>query len=160
MKNKNILILFLFLLHIGFISARSLVIELRDGTKMYYLISLDENPCLVFDQGNMSINSDLFTVSEVEKFYISETDNPNRLTTPQQEEAFKSTGRAAESLHIIIESLNPDKLPKVSLYSIDGKSLESSYSFKGNELILETSGLARGIYILQIGNKSLKFQKK
>ncbi|MDD4430456.1 MAG: hypothetical protein PHF61_03520 [Bacteroidales bacterium] len=160
MKTKTILILFLFLLHIGFVSARSLVIELKDGTKMYYLISLDENPCLVFDQGDMSIKSDLFTVSEVEKFYISETDNPNRLTNPQQEDTFRSTGLAAESLHIIIENLNPEKLPLVSLFSIEGKALESSCIFKDKELIVETSGLARGIYILKIGNKSLKFQKK
>lgn len=160
MKTNKILILILLLLHIGFVSARSLVIQLRDGTKMYYLISLSENPCLVFDQGNMSIQSDQFTVSDVEKFYISETDDPNRLTTPKQEEVFRSTGLATESLHIILENLNPDEQPRISLFSIDGKSLESSYSFKGKELILETSGLDKGIYILRIGDRSLKFQKK
>ncbi len=160
MKTKNILILFLLMLHVCLVSARSLVIELKDGTKMYYIVSLDENPCLVFDQGNMSIQSDQFTVSDVRKFYISETDNPNQLSNPLQEEAFRSTGLATESLHIILENLNPEEQPEVSLFSIDGKLLESSYSFRGRELILETSALARGIYILKIGSKSLKFQKK
>lgn len=160
MKTKNILILFLLMLHIGLVSARSLVIELKDGTKMYYLVSLNENPCLVFDQGSMSIQSDRFTISDVNKFYISETDDPNQLNNPRQEETFRSTGLAAESLHIIMDSLTPGELPKIGLFSIDGKSLECSYRFKGKELILETSGLARGIYLLKIDNKSLKFQKK
>jgi hypothetical protein len=160
MKTKTILILFLFLLHIGFVSARSLVIELKDGTKMYYLISLDENPCLVFDKENMSIQSDQFTVSDVEKFYISETDNPNRLENPTQHTGIQSTGLADECLYIVMENLNPEEQPDVSLFSIDGKLLKSSYSYRGKELVLDTSGLARGVYILKIGNKSLKFQKK
>ena len=88
MKTKNILILFLLMLHIGLVSARSLVIELKDGTKMYYLVSLNENPCLIFDQGSMSIQSDRFTISDVNKFYISETDHPNQLNNPRQEETF------------------------------------------------------------------------
>ena len=160
MKTKTILILFLLMLHIGLVSGRSLVIELKDGTKMYYLVSLEENPCLVFDQGSMSIQSDRFTISDVSKFYISETDAPNQLSHPRQEETFRSTGLAAESLHIVVDNLNPDELPEIGLFGIDGKSLECSYRFKGKELILETSGLARGIYLLKIDNKSLKFQKK
>lgn len=160
MKPKNMLLFFLLLLPLGFISARSLVIELKDGTKMYYLVSLDENPCLVFDQDNVSIQSDRFIVSHVEKFYISETDNPNRVSNPKSEQAFASTGVASETLHIIIE--HPENLEqgKIRLFSIEGKLLECSFNLEGKELIVETAGLDRGIYILQIGNKSLKFQKK
>ena len=152
--------MFLVLLGASAVSARSLIIQLNDGTKMYYLISLTENPCLKFDDGTINIQSDQFTVSDVDKFYISETDNPNQIQHPESETGIRSTGQADKCLYILLDKATSDEQLSIKLFSIDGKALKSKYSIEENKVVLETSGLSKGIYILHIGNHSLKFQKK
>jgi len=53
---------------------------------------------------------------------------------------------------------NPDTDSNITLYSVSGSQIMSIQHYSGNEPI-DIRGLTRGIYIIKVNNKALKFTK-
>ena len=64
------------------VEAKSLVITLKDGTLVYYLLNSDKSPVMRMVPGGFTVNKDSYKFSEVKNFYISPTDDPNPVEPP------------------------------------------------------------------------------
>lgn len=119
--------------------AKSLVITLADGTEVYYLLGGDEDPVMKFVDGKVVINTNTYEFSDIQKFYISQTDDP--------------VGIKAESLY-----LKGDKT--IEVYSLDGKKMDIKTTTTDAFSAINTSPLPKGVYIVRIGNQQMKVLKK
>lgn len=131
------------------IHAKSLVVVLSDGTEVYYLIS--DSPVMKWNNGIITVSTDNYEIEGISRFYISETDDPNAIET-----LMGSQGIEFNANSIVV--LANDK--PVSLYTSDGKTLEVRQTSSGGYVSVDTSALPKGVYIVRIGNQSLKFQKR
>ena len=120
--------------------AKSLLITLKDGTQVYYLLGGERNPVMQFpNEKTVSINDDRYTITEVSRFEISKTDDP--------------TGIEKHSLYV-----EGDR--QIEIYTLDGKKVYSKTSSADGFSVLSTANLPTGTYVVKIGNQTLKISKK
>ena len=131
-------------------SARSLVIELTNGDKIYYLIGGETNPVLTFNEGTVSVDGAQYTFANVAKFYISETDDPNAI------EGVSTKPEAAIKEGMVYVQTKG----QVQLFSTDGRQMNVRTSRQGKSTVVDATQLPAGSYILRVGNQSVKFLKK
>ena len=120
-------------------SARSLLITLQDGTEVYYLLGGDTNPVMRFVGKKLIVNADNYEFSNIAKFVISQTDDPNAIET---------------------QTLSVKGNKAVSVYTLDGKQVKVDVDAKDGFSAIRTSALPKGIYIVRIGNQSMKVVKQ
>ena len=82
MKEKIITLMGCLCLAIVNLSARSIVLTLKDGTHVYYLLGGESRPVLKFVDGNIVVNTDRYEFGDIKNFYISnrKTKQSNRKT--------------------------------------------------------------------------------
>lgn len=131
-------------------SARSLVLELTNGDKIYYLIGGETNPVLTFNKGTVSVEGTQYAFANIAKFYISETDDPNAI------EGVSTKPEAAIKEGIIYVQTKG----QVQLFSTDGRQMNAPVSRQGDSTVVDATSLPTGSYILRIGDQSVKFIKK
>ena len=56
--------------------AKSLVLTLSDGTLVYYLLGGETDPRMRFVEGKIEVNTDVYQISGIKNFYISNEDDP------------------------------------------------------------------------------------
>ena len=136
----------------GIVSAKSVVFTLKDGTKVYYLISGGNNPIMTFDNGTVTVNSDTYQISDIVNFYISSTDDPSGISDTKAVGAdFKMQG---ETLYIGAT----DK--EVKVFAINGAEVEVDVSTVGDVTAVGIANLPAGNYVVKVGKTSFKFNKK
>ncbi len=120
-------------------SAKSLVITLNSGTRVYYLLSKDTPPQMVIaDDGTFTLNSQGYSFSDVKCFFVSDSD-------------FSGEGGTLDGIVSIDEKRNVLTSGKTRIYSLDGRLVS-----EGNSL----SALKKGTYIITDGISTLKIQKQ
>lgn len=136
---KRILLSFI-ILALGLVSAqaKSLLITLSDGTEVYYQLGGEKNPVMTFEDGNVVVNTDKYTFKQIKKFVISAQDDPSGL-----KETFFVKGSQT-----------------IEIYSLDGKKLEVVNNKADGFTAVSTSDLPKGVYVVKVGNQSMKVIKK
>lgn len=131
------------------ISAKSLVLVLTDGTLVYYYLGGDTNPVMKFEGNKVSVDTDAFTFENIQKFYVSQTD-----ATGIDDKKEVTTSFDGSALYVNTTE------GTVGVYKTDGTKMEVTVSKTDNMTVVQTSSLERGVYIVKVGNTSLKFYKK
>lgn len=120
-------------------SARSILFTLQDGTEVYYLLGGETNPVMKFIDKQLTVNADNYEFSNIARFIISQTDDPN----------------AIEPQTISVKTNN-----NISVFTLDGKQVKVDTTTQGGFNAIRTSNLPKGIYIVKIGNQSMKVVKQ
>ena len=148
MFKKSILICTLALLASVSASARSLVLVLNDSTKIYFL--LNDKPVLRMEKGKVLIDTQTFSFEDVDRFYISQTDDPSGIEAVMAEKQLKFEGNS-----LVVEG---DKV--VEIYAVNGVKMKAKVSKAAGMTTVDTGNLAKGTYVVKVGKVSLKFVKK
>ena len=148
MLKKTILIGILSLLAALTVEARSLVVVLTDSTKIYFL--LDDKPVLRLDGDMVWIDTQSFSIDLVDRFYISQTDDPSGIEAVMAERKMQMNG---STLVIAGEE-------EVTLYAVNGTKVKARVSKSLGMTSVDTSELPKGPYVVRMGKASFKFIKK
>lgn len=149
---KKILLLLLMTMCVLSGSARSLVLTLKNGTKVYFLITSEKNPVMKFENGGITVDDKgSYTFPEVVSFIVSNTDDPNAIEDVKSEAAF--TYRANTVLFVGDAS-------KVKVYNASGAQVEASVSQANDRVAVDLNDLGKGVYVISTGDTSFKVIKK
>ncbi|MBO4565176.1 MAG: T9SS type A sorting domain-containing protein [Bacteroidaceae bacterium] len=148
MVKKLILICTLALLASVSVSARSLVLVLSDSTKIYFL--LDDKPVMRMVDGKVLIDTQTFSFEDVDRFYISQTDDPSGIEAVMAEKQVKFEGNT-----LVVEGEKA-----VEVYAINGMKMKAKVNRAAGMTKVDTSDLAKGTYVVKVGKASMKFVKK
>ena len=132
-------------------SAKSLVLRLTDGTEIYYLIGSNEMPLMKFIDGEMYVNGDKYAFSGIERFYISQTDDPNAIDVVEGD-----TNRPTMQDGVLYVKTSG----KVGVFSLDAKQADAIVKQHAGVTTIDTNNLAPGTYVIRIGDTSVKFLKR
>lgn len=130
--------------------AKSLVMVLSDSTKIYYLMGGEVNPTVRLVDDEVYVNADHYAFAQVDRFYISATDDPALAIDDQRDDllqmrdgVFSLSGKAT-----------------ARLYDSTGRLIrQTSASASGDVSTVDTRDLPAGTYILNVDGKSVKFLK-
>lgn len=151
MKGKIIILVTCLFLAIGSASARSLVLTLKNGTHVYYLLGKDSNPMLRFVDGGMVINTDRYEFSSLKNFYISATDDPNGIEHVMDDMVQYGDNK------VVVDT---DKLTDISIYTLDGCRVNTHTLQANGKVTIDLTSLPQGTYVITIGGSSLKILKR
>lgn len=117
--------------------AKSLVLELSNGLRVFYKLGGEVNPQLVIaDDGSFTLNTQEYSFADVACFRISATDYDGENGTVDAITVVQSDG---------------NELSEASLYSLDGKRLGRIGDLERQQ---------RGTYIIRSDVKSFKVTKR
>lgn len=133
-------------------SAKSLVLLLEDGTKVYYLLGGDTNPLMKVVDGEVYVNADKYAFSGINKFYISTEDDPNGIGGVEAEG--KSVAPVMQDGVLYVNTTGA-----VSVYTLDGRATGAEVSSVNGGVAVNVDALPKGVYILKVGKNSVKFMK-
>ena len=128
--------------------AKSIVFVLSDGTEVYYLV--DKSPVMKWNDGKVTVETDVYTVEGISHFYLSETDDPDAI-----EDVVAKEGIQMDGSNIVVKTSH-----KVSVCTADGKTIDARQSTSGGYVSVDVSALPQGIYVVNTGNQSMKFLKR
>lgn len=135
----------------GMVQARSLVITTTDGSKIYYLITKESYPVMTFTNGQIVINSDAYEFSGINKFRISNTDDPTGL---------ESIAEGGRKFSLSDNTLYISGATKADVYNVDGMKMDVTTRLTGDMLAVDLTGLRKGVYMVKAGTCTIKFTKK
>ena len=149
MKKKSLLLMVCLLLSVLGANAKSLVIELADGTQVYYLLGGETSPTMTVTNGEVTLNDDKYSFTEVKRFFISEEDQPTGI------DGLKS----AEPTELKDGVLYVATSEPVSVYTTDGRLVLKGKNTDAVRSTIDTEALTAGVYVVRYGKKSFKFIK-
>ena len=134
-------------------SAKNLVIELTNGTKIYYPVSNSVTPFLKVTEGTVSIDADQYAFADADRFYLTDEADPTAVVSPEAKPVMREG-------FVYLETTGP-----VRLYTPDGQQLPVKATVQHPSATaqlteVDLNGLKPGTYLLKTGNKTLKFTKK
>lgn len=136
----------------GAASAKSLVLTLKDGKRVYYLLGGDVDPMMRFVDGAMMVGVDDYSFANVSNFYISAEDDPSAV-----EQALAS---AVPSYKGNVVCMQVTGKVKAKVFAIDGRDMQASAHMVGDMVCVDLTPLPAGVYMVSIGGSSLKVIKK
>lgn len=149
---KILLLLALMSICILSASAKSLVITLKNGTNVYFLITADKSPVMKFNDGGITmVDGASYTFAEVKSFDISNTDDPNAIDEASDDA--KISYRANTILFA-------GDVNKVKVYNASGVQVEANVSKAGDRVAIDLNDLTKGVYVINTGDTSFKVIKK
>lgn len=153
MKTNIIQLILLFLF--GFqCYADSLYMNIRMKNGTSIISDITEMPIITFEGGIMSIGTDQIHVDNILKYTIQ--DNASSIEKIGESEMRVDLCKVGQG---IVTVVNLEK-QTVSLCDVSGLSLPFATSNAGSTTIIDFSELTSGIYILTIGNQSIKCKKQ
>ena len=151
MKEKIITLVACLLFVAANLSAKSLVLTLKNGTLVYYLLDEDVNPMLRFVDGGIVVNTDKYEFSNVKNFYISATDDPSGIE--------HVVGEHVQYDHNVLV-FSSEYSQSFAVYTCSGHQVAVSAQQANGQTIIDLNPLPQGAYIVTIGESSLKIFKK
>lgn len=149
--NKRLISILLALILVLSVGARSLVLQLTDGTKVYYLLDGTTNPIVSFANGQLLIQHNGYAMEGVSKFYISEKDESNTavesVITDQQDSRQQ-------------DGIIYAKTRTLRVYTPAGRAVSAPVQVVGDVRAVHLQSLPAGTYIIQIDDRSLKIVKR
>ena len=151
MKEKIITLVACLLFVAANLSAKSLVLTLKNGTLVYYLLDEDVNPMLRFVDGGIVVNTDKYEFSNVKNFYISATDDPSSIERVTEDHI--QYGR-----NVLV--VNAEHSLSFAIYTSSGHKVSAPAQQVNGQIIIDLNPLPQGTYVVTIGESSLKVLKK
>lgn len=150
---KKLLLSTLLMLSFGSVVAKSLVITLTNGSKVYYLLDSSglKNPVMRFDGDNVVVDADTYTFSGIREFRISMDDDPTGI---------EAVVAARPSMKLNGQSLYVETADPVMLFSANGQKVSAPSVASDGLQMVDVSALPKGIYVVKAGDTSFKFLKK
>ncbi len=150
-KNLTLMLVCLFAIT-GTAIAKSLVITMKNNTKIYYLLGGETNPMMRFIDGQVTVDADNYTISNIKNFYISETDDPSAI-----EEVLTKHDINYSANTLVINSSN---INSVKVYTMNGTQVNAEIQNSGDIIAVDLNSLPQGTYIINAGGSSFKVMKK
>lgn len=132
------------------IKAKDIVVELKNGSHFVYTIAEDDL-IIRFIDGQMWLQEDAFAFTDIKKFYTQESVGIKELQLPPLRVSLTDN----QTLHVS----KPEKDSSVGIFTTDGKACLVPVSVEEEYMDLNISSLIPGIYILKVGNQSIKWKK-
>ena len=151
MKEKIITFVACLFFATASLSAKSLVLTLKNGTLVYYLLGGESNPMMRFADGDIVVNTDKYEFTNIKNFYISTTDDPSGIKQVVE--------RDIQYTHNMVV-VDTDKSLSVIVYACDGHKIDAPTQQANGKTLVDLSPLPQGAYIVTIGESSLKILKK
>ena len=151
MKKLTLLFVFACLAYAGAM-AKSVVFTLTDGTKVYYLLGGETNPKLRFQEGKMLVEADTYEFSNIKNFYISSEDDPNAIENVLS----KQNVRVGGNMVVI----NSSSVKNVDVFAANGAKVSADIQRDGDVITVNLNGLPKGMYVVSVGQSSLKVMKR
>lgn len=127
-------------------------IRMKNGTSI--ISDITEMPKITFEGGIMSIGTDQIHVDNILKYTIQ--DNASSIEKIGEGEMRVDLCKVGQGI-VTVTNLETQT---VSLYDVSGLSLPFVISNVGVTTVIDFSELSSGIYILTIGNQSIKCKKQ
>jgi hypothetical protein len=151
MKQKLLAFITALVLVSGTAFAKSLVLTLSNGKKVYYLLDNKTTTMMRFVDGKITVVTDEYTFSNIKNFYISEQDDPNSI-----EEVISKSNATYRANTLVVNTVNTP----VKVYTTNGMEVNAETSNTGSTTSVDLNNLAKGTYIIRIGDSSFKVMKK
>lgn len=132
--------------------AKSVVFTLADGTKVYYLLGGETNPKLRFQEGKMLVEADTYEFSNIKNFYISSEDDPNAIENVLSKQNVRVRG------NMVV--INSSSVKNVDVFAANGAKVSANIQRDGDVITVNLNGLPKGMYVVSVGQSSLKVMKR
>lgn len=132
--------------------AKSVVFTLADGTKVYYLLGGETNPKLRFQEGKMLVEADTYEFSNIKNFYISSEDDPNAIENVLSKQNVRVRG------NMVV--INSSSVKNVDVFAANGAKVSADIQRDGDVITVNLNGLPKGMYVVSVGQSSLKVMKR
>lgn len=146
---KKLFLLAVLCLAVSVVGAKSVVFNLANGTKVYYLLGGEKNPIMKMVDGAVVVNADQYAFSDIKSFYISETDDPTAIEAVRADYARRGNVLVAKA----------KAGDAVTVYSTGGAVVLTASAGADGDALIDLSTLAKGVYVVKIGNSSFKVSK-
>ena len=100
--------------------------------------------------GKVQIDTQSFLFEDIDRFYISQTDDPSGIEAVMAEKQMKFDGN----------SLVVDGEKAVEVVAINGMKMKVKVVRTAGMTRVDTADLPKGTYVVKVGKASLKFVKK
>jgi hypothetical protein len=132
---------------------KSMYVYLKNGDVVTFSIS--DLPKITFDDGVMTVGTELFQVSNVSKYTIgTETDDVISIDAGD----LKVDARRALDGYVTISNLGKQE---IKLFDLSGKEIQFKMKNENeNDVVIDFNDHSAGTYILNIGTESIKLLKK
>lgn len=132
--------------------AKSLVLTLSDGTKVFYLLGGETTPKLRFLEGKVAVDADQYTISGIKSFSFTDDDTPTAvdpLLAKQQVTFADNT--------LVVRS---PKAAGVRVFSVAGLEVAADVQVLDGIITVNLNDLEHGAYVVRVGKSSLKVWKR
>lgn len=147
MKRRLFLSLLLAIVSISAFPAKRLMIELTNGTKVYYSFA-DYKPVIRFENGSMRITTRKFVFSSIAQFAV--VDDPSDIETVEVAPLFSPDGMV-----LTIMSIEP-----VQVYDMKGTVQQVDVCATSESQQVNLVSLPKGSYVVRCGTQSFTIFKK
>lgn len=147
MKRRLFLSLLLAIVSISALPAKRLMIELTNGTKVYYSFA-DYKPVIRFENGSMRITTRKFVFSSIAQFAV--VDDPSDIETVEVSPLFSPDGMV-----LTIMSIEP-----VQVYDMKGTVQQVDVCATSESQQVNLVSLPKGSYVVRCGTQSFTIFKK
>lgn len=147
MKRRLFLSLLLAIVCISALPAKRLMIELTNGTKVYYSFA-DYKPVIRFENGSMRITTRKFVFSSIAQFAV--VDDPSDIETVEVAPLLSPDGMV-----LTIMSIEP-----VQVYDMKGTVQQVDVCATSESQQVNLVSLPKGSYVVRCGTQSFTIFKK
>ena len=147
MKRRLFLSLLLAIVSISALPAKRLMIELTNGTKVYYSFA-DYKPVIRFENGSMRITTRKFVFSSIAQ--VAVVDDPSDIETVEVAPLFSPDGMV-----LTIMSIEP-----VQVYDMKGTVQQVDVCATSESQQVNLVSLPKGSYVVRCGTQSFTIFKK
>ena len=152
MRNRCIVAILLLTTWIGAASAKSLVLTLSGGKRVYYLLGGDVDPMMRFVDGAMTVGVDGYSFVDVKNFYISSEDDPSGV-----EQILMSSAPSYKGNVLCMQASGK---VSVMVYAADGRNMQAPVRVVDDMVCVDLNPLPTGLYVVSVGEASLKVVKE
>lgn len=155
---RHILLLFLFLSFTPSHATEnnSLVIYLNSGTKIIFPV--EDKPLITFEGNILCINTERYQITDVKKYTFSRNEEVS--IQEIEDDKNNATFRVIDGERIAIINA---KDPSVDVHIYSSKGIEHNVNKENDadgNIVIDMAGLMPDIYIIAIGNETIKIRKR
>lgn len=147
------LLLTVFMLSSTKLSAHNFVVWLTNGQRIYYAI--DQHPKVVAENNMLVLQTSServeYSLADVHKYTLEP-----KSTGIDAVESKPMISQSAGSITLCGLTANAD----LAVYDINGRTIRAMKADTNGTAVISTTGFASGVYIIRIGNTSIKILKK
>lgn len=133
----------------------SLVIYLNSGTKIIFPV--EDKPMITFEGNILCINTERYQITDVKKYTFSRNEEVS--IQEVEDDKNNATFRVIDGERIAINA----KDPSIDVHIYSSKGMEHNVNKENDadgNIVIDMAGLMPDIYIIAIGNETIKIRKR